>query len=442
MSLRAFSTALVLAGAFLLSADLEASEKRDRAVQARIEQLGDADYRVREQAAKELLGMGAHALPLLRHAKTHPDAEVRRRLEELIQRMERDVALAPKLITLHVSKKPLKDTLTEVAKQTGYKIPLTAGQFGNAAAKSLYSFDFDKVSFWEAVDKICDASGMILQPANDEVLRFAFQDNYVPYRSYDGIFKVTATGFNYYLNSNFGQLPRNPAQQQAPQSYESLQGNFTVAVEPRMPILKIGMIRLLKAEDSEKNSMLLAGPNGLNQPWMGRAYNNNARSYTQSASVNLAWPAKSSRTIRFIKGIIPVTLLAEQKPTVVTDNLMTAAGKKFKVGTANFQIDNIGKRGGNQYEFKMGYSDENAEHNWDYSNIYSLQQRLELQDAKGVKCNSYINWTTFNSPTSAQFVLFSQPHSSKAGPPAKLVYQVWVQLDQDVQFEFKDLPLP
>jgi hypothetical protein len=433
-------SALVLAGVLFYQSPIRASEKAERAIQARIEQLGDPDYRVREDAAKALLSMGADALPVLRNGRAHPDAEIRRRVEELIQKMERDVALAPRLITLHVTKKPVKEILAEVAKQTGYKIPTTGSQFNKDAAKGIYSFDFDKVRFWEALDRICDATGMVLQAGNDEVLRFAFQDNYVPYRSYDGIFKVTATGFNYYLNSNFGQLPRNPAQQ-APQSYESLQGNFTVAVEPRMPILKVGMMRLLSAEDSEKNSMLLASPNGLNQPWMGRSYGNNARNYVQSTSVNLAWPAKSSRTIRVIKGVIPVTLLVEQKPVVVTDNLMAAPGKKFKVGTATFQVASINKRNGTQYEIKMDYSDENAEHNWDYSNIYSLQQRLELQDAKGVKCNSYINWTTFNSPTSAQFVLFSQ-HSNKAGPPAKLIYQVWVQMEQDVEFEFKDLPLP
>jgi hypothetical protein len=440
--LQKLASVLGLVCATLAFASDSAHDALAQAIQLRVEQLGAQDYRTRQDATRAILSMGADALPTLRKARSHPDAEIRRRLDELIQKLERDLALAPRRVTLHVSKKPLKEILALLAKQTGYKIPSSDAQFKSAAARAVYSFDFDKVTFWEAMDRICEASGMLLQQSNDEVLRFNFQDNYVPYRSYDGIFKVTATGFNYYLNSNFGQLPRNPVQP-AQQTYESLQANFMIAAEPRMPILRVGMPRLLKALDSEQHSMLLVEASAVNQPWMGRGYSGNMRTYVQSASANLAWPSKSSRTVKLLKGVIPVTLLVEQKPTVVTDQLTSAKGKKFKLGTSTFQVDDVTKRNASNYEFKLSYNDDNTEHNWDYSNIYSLQQRLEVQDAKGLKCNSYIRWTTFNSPTSAQFVLTTQPPGvNKAGTPAKLVYQLWVQMEQDVEFEFKDLPLP
>jgi hypothetical protein len=433
----------LLAGIFF-ALSVQAAAQDARAIVTQIDRLADADFRVRQQAAQQLLDMGSAALPLLRNNRSHPDAEVRRRLDELIQKLERDAALAPRLITLHVSKKPLEEIVGELARQSGYKIPTSGQPLNSAAGKGLYSFDFDRLRFWEALDRVCDAGGMSAHSSNDEMLRLSFQENYVPYRSYDGIFKVVATGFNYYLNTNFGQLPRNPLQS-GPNSFESLQANFIIMAEPRMPILKAGMIRLREALDSQGHSMIMADHRAMvASSWFsGRTPVNNMRTYMQSASVNLSWPAKSSRTVSVLKGTIPITLLVEKKPTVVTDKIMLAQGKKFNVGTTSFQIDKIERRNSHQYEFKMSYNDDNAEHNWDYGNIYSLQHRLELQDAKGGKCSSYINWTTFNSPTNAQFVLVANRGGlNKAEPPARLVYHVWVQMDQDVEFEFRDLPLP
>jgi len=34
------------------------------------------------------------------------------------------------------------------------------------------------------------------------------------------------------------------------------------------------------------------------------------------------------------------------------------------------------------------------------------------------------------------------PKNSKVGPPAKLVYQLWVKMEHEVPFEFRNLPLP
>jgi hypothetical protein len=142
---------------------------------------------------------------------------------------------------------------------------------------------------------------------------------------------------------------------------------------------------------------------------------------------------------------VPLTLLAEQKPLIVTDALLQAKGKKLKVGDATFQIDDVEVTKGNikQYSFKITYNENTTETRYDYSKIQSLQQRLELRDAKGVKIQSYPNFLQFNSATSAQLVLNTPATSDKnASVPAQLVYIDWVQLDHEVAFDLKDLPLP
>ena len=116
----------------------------------------------------------------------------------MIAVLERAAALAPKLITLKIDKKPVRDVLNEMAKQTGFKIPTNDATFNGPQGKTLHSFQFDKTPFWEALDKVCEKAGLIMQPnGGDNTLRVSFQDSYEPFKSYDGSFKVSATaGFS------------------------------------------------------------------------------------------------------------------------------------------------------------------------------------------------------------------------------------------------------
>jgi hypothetical protein len=253
---------------------------------------------------------------------------------------------------------------------------------------------------------------------------------------------VTATGFNYSRNTNFAQVSRNPGQPGG-QSSENLQLNLTIAVEPRLPIIKVGRVTVTAAEDDDKCSMLCIG-NASNFPWEWDYYDRGQRrSFFQQTSVNLSWPSKNSRTVGVVRGIIPVTLLAEERATVVTDNILAAKGKKFKVGSSSFSIDDVSKSGA-QYQIKIDYSDSGNENPYDYSRLQAIPQRMELQDDKGNKYSTYMRTMSYNSPSSATFQLGTnaQAKNSKLGPPAKLIFQQWIQMEHEVHFEFRNLPLP
>jgi hypothetical protein len=145
-----------------------------------------------------------------------------------------------------------------------------------------------------------------------------------------------------------------------------------------------------------------------------------------------------------VKGIIPVTLLAEQKLVVVTDNLQAAKGKKFKIGPATFNIESVGTTGNKQHEIKITYNEDATENMWDYGRIQGVQQRVELQDASGKKIPSNVRITNYMGSNSIQFSIVSQASGSNAKSvvPAKLMFQLWVQMEHEVAFEFRDLPLP
>ena len=89
--------------------------------------------------------------------------------------------------------------------------------------------------------------------------------------------------------------------------------------------------------------------------------------------------------------------------------------------------------------------------NYDYTWSNSVWQRLELFDAKGNKYFCYGPTTQNNNGgTSVQMTVqfgpndrrTGQPGPIKLGPPVKFVMNDWITINQEVNFEFKGIPLP
>ena len=73
-----------------------------------------------------------------------------------------------------------------------------------------------------------------------------------------------------------------------------------------------------------------------------------------------------ARTLKLLRGSVPVTLLVEQKPIVVTDKVMSAKGKKFKADGVQFSFEDVNKQPNGQYQIKMTITNDAAESdpNW------------------------------------------------------------------------------
>ena len=407
------------------------------AIEKWIVQLGDRSFSRRETATRNLRQQGPAILPQLLTARSHSELEVQRRLDDLITPLQTARVLTPQRITLPKNRSA-RDYAAMIGAQSNYVLFAD-----NLDAKEPLDLACARVTFWEALDRLCDSTGRgFTQNLNEDALRLGAQAVDSPYRSYEGIFRVSAMGFQYSRNTQFANLPKrqmldNPVN-------ENLVLNLQVQVEPKAPILKTGRVKLLLALDEEKRSM---APSGDAQGWFaemgGVYYNNFNRSHSQFVSVGLVMPAKSSRQVSRIKGVIPVTILAEQKPLLVTDKLLESRGKKFKVGEGTFQIDDVTASKGTikQYSFRITYEASGTEARPDYSRLQSLQQRLELRDSRGVKIEAHPNITQFNGPNSAQFQIVTQGSSDKNTPvPTQLVYIDWIQLEHEVAFDLKDLP--
>jgi hypothetical protein len=415
-----------------------------------IEQLGDADFRKRDEATRLLEAQGMKALPALKKALGNPDAEVRRRAHDLLPRLEVAALVAPRRVTLKMANKPLRAIFDEMTKQTGYKI-----EFWTAPANTgrTYSIDFQDIAFWPALDRICRDANLVLQHSyGDERIILQSQGGHVPHVQHEGAFRFVPTGFQMYRNLEFGLVGGGGELQ--PQHNESLTLSFLVFSEPRIPLLGIGEPRLEAAYDSDKNSMLVplnASADGM--PNMafgmmgGRAfvthYGNGNRSYMQQGQFNLHRPSQRANKVKSIRGTLPVTLLVEQKPVVVNDNILKAKGKKGRVGNTTFHFEDVTALANKQYQIKMNVTEDNKENPNDWTWMNTLYNRIELQDSKGNKFQVHGSSWGNSGPNNVQMTLtYGPPPNGKAGPPSKFVFQQWRTLQHQVRFEFKDLPLP
>lgn len=420
----------------------------DPAAQRLIDQLADIDYRKRDEAARRLEAMGEKALPALRAARKHADAEVRLRAADLLGPIETATVLAPRRVTLTLEKKTAAEVLEALAKQTGYKIDTTAGPAAPAKpggkAEEHYDFKWKDVPFWQALDEVCRAAGCTVQPSYGEprVLLRA-HERYAPYVWQAGAFCATAGGFQQIKTVDFSSSPRAGPEVAR---WDELTFVLAVHAEPRLPLLGLGEPRVSAAYDDEKNSMVPpagAGKEPPNQQLFGyrpgRPYYS-GRNTTLTAQVSLVRPSAKATSVKLIKGTVPINVLVEQKAEVVTDQLATAKGKKFTVGTTSFSVEDVSETPAKQTQVRLSITEEGGAVGGpnDYTWMNSLWSRLEVHDEKGNKMQSNGGSWGGSGPSHANITL-TYP---AGGKPSKLVFQVWTTVQSQIGFEFKELPLP
>ncbi len=419
------------------------------ALERLVEQLGDRDFRKRDEATRQLESAGARALPVLKKALDHADAEVRRRVRELVPQIETALLLAPRRVTLKMTDKPLRAIFDEMTKQTGFKIefwtsPQNVGQ--------TFRCDFQNVPFWQALDQLCREANLVLQQTyGDERIILQSQGGYTPHVGYDGPFRFVPTGFQMVRNLEFGLVGSG----QTAQRHETLTLSFLVFSEPRLPLLGMGEPRLEAAYDADKNTMLpptntenasevafFPGGGMVRRHFVHR-YGNGNRSYMQQGQLTLHRRSERPSRVKVVRGVLPVTLLVEQMPVVIADNVLKAKGKKSMAGTTTFHFDDVVVQPNKQYQIKLNITEDNKDNPNDWTWMNTLYQRIELHDDKGKAFHVYgTNWGNTAPNNVTMTLTYGAPPNGKLGPPSQFVFQQWRTMQHHVRFEFKDLPLP
>jgi hypothetical protein len=159
--------------------------------------------------------------------------------------------------------------------------------------------------------------------------------------------------------------------------------------------------------------------------------------------VQLIGPSPNARGVKIIKGLLPVTLLAEQRPEITIDQILTVKDKKFDGKDVTLEITEVKEGPGKTHHIVLTARRNSKEQPYDYTWTNSLHQRIELTDDKGQKFQSHgFNWIN-GTPTTVQGTfIFGEGGNAQLGKPHKLTYYGWVTMQHQVEFEFKDLPLP
>ena len=425
------------------------------AVAAHITALGSADYKAREKAGRDLETLGEAVLPDLRRAMSATeDPESRRRLEVLVQRMEQFRLLSAKRVTLSMKDKSAKEVYSEIAKQTGYKIDYQAPTDGK------YSFEFDNLPFWMAVDKINDTARLGFQQ-NGEDHSFQVTGNsggLTPHVAYAGPYRLVANQIGSQKN-----VPLTGGQQAfGNRQNETITLNFDIYSEPKNPILSVQQAELISATDNSGASLV---PPKVEMPQHFRhhAYYYNGQNYMghqANGMLQLTRGAKDAVRIRSVKGKMGVTLLSGSVPDVVINDPLKS--KDLKLVGRSVEIDYTSMTEANgQYTATLSARKAGAQESpfFDYSWSQNFWSKIELVDDKGerFRCTpTMINYTGTGINMTVVFGM-NQPGpfgigpggpggpkgaAPKLGKPVKLVVNEWLQATNEVSFEFKDIPLP
>lgn len=414
-----------------------------------VKQLADADYKKRDIASAALEKLGTPVLPLLRDAaRKTDDTEVRRRLEEIVPRLEQAAALQPTLITISCRDLPVRKAVSELSRAGGYKLELTQGAAratgGDDPEKRLISLELRNVTFWEALDKLCEVGGLTFQEGwyghDQETLRLEFGESHASPMCLNGAFRISIRGFDYQRSLYFNQGFRQGGPEDGPfHRNESLRIEMYISVEPRLPLAGVNnQLIFTEALDDQGQSLILQATE-YNRYYFGGGM---GRSFTQPVNAMLQ-PSPTGRRIKVLKGSIPVTVIAAQKPKITVEKILEVKNQSFKEGTTTLTIDEVTKQGPQNIAIKLSISDGAGKKRNDPAGSYALQNRFTLLDAKGTKFQSYGGGWSNNGNGSLQGTFhFGPPGGQAVGDPVKLVFYEWTTVSHAVPFEFHDVPLP
>jgi len=135
---------------------------QEKTVARLVEKLSNDEIEIRDGARRDLLALGARALPLLRSRAGTADLEIRERLLGVIREIERAERMKfflrePRRIRLKAERRPIGEVLKELAKQSETPVTLEG-----VSPEEPVTVDIDDRPFFAALQEICLAHGGIL----------------------------------------------------------------------------------------------------------------------------------------------------------------------------------------------------------------------------------------------------------------------------------------
>ncbi|HYV35615.1 MAG TPA: HEAT repeat domain-containing protein [Gemmataceae bacterium] len=402
-----------------------AAQDQPPSVKTLIEQLGSKKFAERAKASQMLEALGPKALPELRQALKHQDPEVRARVQKLVAVFEAILALAPKRVSLQFENEPLSKVLQALHKQTGYEI--TANKHEN----DLCRIAVKDVTFWEALEELSRSLDLTITTApHDKGIQLVRAEARSPFVIVNGPFRLEAKRFQEHRDLKFDVKGANA---KAGKHGNLLTLTFSVLAEPKFIFLSAGQANVDVALDEFGQKFGKPPPDPTKKP--GFLEKLHIRPFEEIALLMMERSSDKAKRVKTLRGSIPVRLVVERKPVVITERFLESTDMKFKLGADELTIlearqDNKDKH----VEFRLRIPEGLKSTDW--------HERVVLEDAKGKRFQPD-SWGTIGINGSRSITLgYSAAANPKVGPPAKLIMEDWISMSHEIPFELKDVPLP
>jgi len=426
--------------------------------QAQVDRLGSPRYADREEAVAELERMGRKALPALRGALDSKDLEVRNRATALVDRIEASLLTMPTLIAMDFQDAPIAEVVRAIRDRSGVNLNLRPEESPAWKDRKLTVVEAEPVPFWPAIDRLCEAGRVRINPGFPMVpgraersLTLIDGESRDPSPRFDsGPFRVRVVELDHQRKITY--LPTQPGAVVAlggPSPtlvIEQFHLTIQVMAEPRLSLQQESMAKVVEAVDDLGQSLVLptSGPT----PASGQRARMMAFSGAGNADVRVVIPLRRpespGKAIRSIRGLIPLAVSSRKsdpftieladpvdKPARAPDAIVTVRGiKPGGDGPTNIDLAIVPRDGAEPNDPGMPA----------FRNQATIQQRIEVVDARG----NALAWFPSNMQTEGANVRITMhvPPQANQGAPARILYYATVRAQAEIPFEFRDLPMP
>src|SRR5205814_7751415 len=231
-----------------------------------------------------------------------------------------------------------------------------------------FTCEFADTPFWEAVDRLANAAGLVVQSGYDDdtIQVYSGGESVNPFVAYAGPFRFVAQNINANKSVQLAGVNRQTGLLR-PQEYMNL--SFQVFSEPKNPILGVTQAELVAATDDTGASLVPPkGDESMRHHRSSMYYNPGYRGHQAYGGVNLVRGDRTATTIRQLKGKVGVVMLAGTLPDIVVAEPEKVKNQKFVGRTVEIDLDSVTEANGHYTVSvtikKLGVSDPN---NVDYS---------------------------------------------------------------------------
>jgi hypothetical protein len=455
--------------------------------------MGSADFDQRETASKELDAIGAPALPSLKKAATSNDVETRRRAEELIARIEKRMEtvrlLLPTNVSVKFDKTPLIEAVGELAKRSGQRIALD-GEPTKYASRTV-TLEIKDMPFWHALDRFCEAAGLIEPGSVSMPLRVGSTWGRVgragprqlpplppPSPSAISTQIVLADGKAQSLPTHYAgaarvrMFPPNSPSPATRTTDGELLFALGLGLETQIPLEKVLSLRIDRATDEHGQNLEQLGAAAAQGDVSGPVFLGNVNGQPSAivsaagqhpVQVKLKEGAKSAKLLKELTGHIGVEVRTPPETVITVENILKSAGVENKGnGPTMLKVQEITQSEDGEVTLKLTIETlANPVNNVALNRMPFGAQPiirvegvkigpdgdldLALVDARGGGF-TLIGDTTRTLTVAATKLTHETTLTFKAkpdqGPASKLIFRTTRLTTMEIPFTLKDVPLP